>query len=646
MKIKRMLFVLIYTSLITSNIYSDSFKYNTYNNHGVIGLINMPTARMYSEGSHGFTFYYGSPDQKMNISSSPFNWLEASIFYSNIKDNPVGCNFQNCRKDKGFNFKIRLKEEGLLPAIAVGLNDIGGTGLYSSEYIVGSYGINKLDMHFGLGWGVLNGTSDYRNPFTLLSDSFEDRLGIQNIEGGQITSDSIFSGKNVSPFYGISYAVHPKVLLKVERDSTLTDRRELPYDDPKNRISFGFDYLYNNNISFGLSAERGNTISFRFSIKQGLEAKQFKYVTATKIENESKETSFIRNLQANGLGINEIFEDSDTIGVEVMQFTHPSLDIIEEIIMTAKGESGIDKDIKVNYTIHGLNAEDEFDQAFKNRSKQIYQRQASAAFYQDTKLTVRPFIAAREDFLKLSVLLNNDGEYIFAENFFFTYNLKYSIWDNFDDLTYPPVDIGPAEVRTDIKKYLNDFDSRIVIGRAQFDYHFSPKQNNHIVITAGLLEEMFSGYGFEYLFFDNGKDSAYGFEVFNVVKRDYELRFGTLDYKNTVGSFNYHFRNKRLIPFDAKISVGEYLAGDKGATFEVSRTYENGTCFGGFVTLTNVSTKEFGEGSFDKGIYFNIPLGGNIGNYMWRPLTKNPGQKLNRKYTLYDLLVKFRPYDY
>ena len=74
MKIKRMLFVSIYASLITSNIYSDSFKYNTYNNHGVIGLINMPTARMYSEGSHGFTFYYGSPDQKMNISSSPFNF--------------------------------------------------------------------------------------------------------------------------------------------------------------------------------------------------------------------------------------------------------------------------------------------------------------------------------------------------------------------------------------------------------------------------------------------------------------------------------------------------------------------------------------------------------------------------------------------
>ena len=154
---------------------------------------------------------------------------------------------------------------------------------------------------------------------------------------------------------------------------------------------------------------------------------------------------------------------------------------------------------------------------------------------------------------------------------------------------------------------------------------------------------MFSGYGFEYLYFDNGKDYAYGFEVFDVVKRDYEMRFGTLDYKNTVGSFNFHFRNKKIIPFDAKISVGEYLAGDLGGTFEISRTFENGTKFGGFVTLTNVSTKEFGEGSFDKGIYFNIPLVEILEIICGDLLQKTLEQKLNRKYTLYDLLVKFRP---
>jgi len=36
-------------------------------------------------------------------------------------------------KDKGFNFKFRLKEEGLWPAIAVGINDIAGTGLIAQN---------------------------------------------------------------------------------------------------------------------------------------------------------------------------------------------------------------------------------------------------------------------------------------------------------------------------------------------------------------------------------------------------------------------------------------------------------------------------------------------------------------------------------
>ena len=95
-----------------------------------------------------------------------------------------------------------------------------------------------------------------------------------------------------------------------------------------------------------------------------------------------------------------------------------------------------------------------------------------------------------------------------------------------------------------------------------------------------------------------------------------------------------------------KASIGEYLAGDEGATFELSRTFRNGTKFGVFATFTDVSTEQFGEGSFDKGIFFNIPIYGNSINYTWRPLTKDPGAKLNRRYSLHDLLVKFKSYDW
>ena len=163
------------------------------------------------------------------------------------------------------------------------------------------------------------------------------------------------------------------------------------------------------------------------------------------------------------------------------------------------------------------------------------------------------------------------------------------------------------------------------------------------MVSAGILEEMFMGAGFEYLFYKPDNNYAAGFEIFNVKKRDYQMRFGTLDYENTVGSINFYYRNYNIIPFDAKISYGEYLAGDIGSTFDLSRSFENGVKFGFFVSNTNVSAEQFGEGSFDKGIYFDIPIFGNLVGYSWRPLTKDPGQKLVRKHTLYDLLVKFKP---
>ena len=112
-----------FTLFFSLTVLSDSFDYNNYNNHGVVGLINMPTARFFDESSHGFTFNFSDPDQKITMTSSPFDWLEASFFYSNIQGLPYpGYEYQDY-KDKGFNVKLRIKEQGKLPALAVGIND-------------------------------------------------------------------------------------------------------------------------------------------------------------------------------------------------------------------------------------------------------------------------------------------------------------------------------------------------------------------------------------------------------------------------------------------------------------------------------------------------------------------------------------------
>lgn len=636
------------------NSFSDNFNFNSYNNHGVVGIVNIPTARFFDEGVHGFTFYNGTPDQKVTMTASPYNWMEASFFYANVQGkrycpqlfDPV-CSQDY--KDKGFNFKFRLKEEGLWPAIAFGLNDISGTGLYSSEYIVGSYGINNTDFHFGLGWGELSSRYSFKNPLGYIHDSFKyrpiERAAYNRTnKGGTFSPKTYFSGEYVSPFFGISHAFNRRLQAKFEYDPTSVDGF-IPFAIPKHDFSFGFDFVLNENFTIGIFNERGTHTSAKFIYK--LNPKSYggksKLKKATYKDDENKYSKFIKNLESNGVGVNKIIETSDSIGVELTSFMHPNLNTIEEIISFASLDAGISREIKTDFRVADLQAGSDYDKRYENNANLIYQRESQRSFTTDNSIVFRPFLAAREGFFKGALMLENNSEFIIRDNFFFSSNLKYSIWDNFSDFYVPPRDIGPAQVRTDVKQYLKGFENKVVIGRAQFDYHITPFKDHHFMATAGILEEMFIGVGGEYLYHKPNKNYAVGFEVFKIKKRDYEMRFGTLEYENIVSSVNYYHRNYGSIPFDMKISAGEYLAGDKGLSIEFSRTLQNGIGFGVFATFTDVSFEDYGEGSFDKGIFFNIPIYGNLINYSWKPLTKDPGTKLSRKHNLHDLLVKFRP---
>ena len=421
---------------------------------------------------------------------------------------------------------------------------------------------------------------------------------------------------------------------------------EIGYDDPKREFSFGFDYSINNNFTIGFASERGNYSSLRFSYKNNSKTAKpkYSYKKSNKYkESDDKFTKFIRNVQNNGIGVNRIIETSDEIGIELSQFQHSNLDLVEEIIKKSSIDAGIRKPIKKDLRIANLQGYNEIDKDFERESKVIYERKQKSKFRSKTNLSFRPYLASREEFFKGALLLENNSEYIIKNNFIFSSNLKYSVADNFDDLIIPPENTYPAQVRSDVKDYLRNFGDGIFIGRAQFDYYLTPKQNHHFMATFGIFEEMFSGAGFEYLYFEQDSNYAIGFEIFDVIKRDHKMRFGTLEYTNTTGFLNFYYRNHRIVPFDAKISYGEYLAGDEGVTLELSRSFANGTKFGFFASFTDVSPSEFGEGSFDKGIFFNIPVFGNFINYSWRPLTKDPGAKLIRKNNLHDLLVKFRP---
>jgi hypothetical protein len=645
---------LILVIFFSFNLQADSFDNNIYNNHGIVGIINMPTARFYNEAVHGVTIYNSDAVQKMTLTSNPYDWLEASFFYMNLPKERI-CRAWNgeaiCEgfKDKGFNLKLRLKEEGIFPALAIGLMDFAGTGKYQSEYIVSSYGINKIDMHFGLGWGALSGaSSQVKNPFTYINDSFKERPEVYADAGGALSPGTYFSGLKAAPFYGISYSLNSKTLLKIEMDTILEGQQGIKFlPNRKSDYSFGVDYSINSNFTLGLAFERGNYSSLKFVYKNNPKKsiKKYEYKKAEINADDNKYDKLVKNLEENGIGVNRITETASSLGLELTQFIHPNFNLVEDIITQASIDAGIKKNIKKDLKIADLTAISEIDDVFQNSAKTIYERDTTRKLNTSSKIQFRPFIASREEFFKGALLAENNTEFIVRENLFFNANLKYSLWNNFDDLVFPPVDTFPAQVRSDVKQYLKNMDDGVLIGRAQFDYHLTPKINHHLMFTGGILEDMFSGYGAEYLFFEPNTNYSFGVELFKVKKRDYQWGFGHLEYENTTFTANFYYRNYGTIPFDMKVSAGEYLAGDVGSTIEFSRTFQSGVKFGAFATFTDVSTQEFGEGSFDKGIFFKIPIYGNLIDYTWRPLTKDPGATLIRKNTLHDLLIKFRPID-
>jgi hypothetical protein len=160
-------------------------------------------------------------------------------------------------------------------------------------------------------------------------------------------------------------------------------------------------------------------------------------------------------------------------------------------------------------------------------------------------------------------------------------------------------------VRTDLKNYLQQgasgVDQLVLFKRGKVS------KNTYFQAYGGILEEMYSGVGIDMLWRPVDSNLAFGANVNAVVQREYDKMFGTRDYRTVTGHVSAYW----VTPFediDVAIHAGRYLARDVGATFEIQKRFANGWSIGAFATLTNVPFRVFGEGSFDKGLIFNIPF--------------------------------------
>ena len=153
---------------------------------------------------------------------------------------------------------------------------------------------------------------------------------------------------------------------------------------------------------------------------------------------------------------------------------------------------------------------------------------------------------------------------------------------------------------------------------------------------------MYGGLVGEILYKPFRSNIALGLEYNDVKKREFDQGFSFQYYEISMPRFNFAYYHPKTSIL-TKWSYGKYLAGDVGYTLDLSRRMRSGWRAGFFFSQTNVSPEEFGEGSFDKGFYLNVPLSifskgynKDIRGFSLRTMTRDGGQQLDIQNRLID----------
>ena len=682
------LFLLFFSIFIPASI-NDYFPYKvepTSSNYGNTGILELPSARFMKSGGLRFTFSSSYPNEFTAITATPYSWLEATYRYVEVKDKkygPATYSGNQSWKDKGFDIHVKLIDErNSFPQVSIGLRDLAGTGIFSSEYLVASKKISNLDLTLGLGWGLLGSEGGISNPFSSIDERFKIRGGDQGL-GGEFNLEDWFSG-STSLFGGIEYDFHKWGLrLKLEYDTSNPDINKFSTLNVDSRFNIGLNYYLSNSLNLGLAFERGNQFRLSFALTGDFSEdlitkkphKRVAPLNKNQKENAFKQKavfyrSLNKSLREEGIYLQGATYEKNKIDVAIATKKYSSSPRASG--RTARIVSALSTDDVEEIVIHNMNGDfqvsslsldrKEFDQVNSYVSspaellkKASWKSTSSSPKYKTTDFkpsvnfpevdwnmtpALRHQIGGPEAFYLGQLWWKTDVTVKFARNFTLYSSFGIDLFNNFDEFSNPSFSEIP-HVRSDIQDYLSEGKNNVQ--RFQFQYMTSPYDDWFVKADIGILEEMFGGFGGEVLYRPFDKNYALGFNLYSVKQREYRQRFGFRDYSTETGHFSLFYDLPQGLSVRAE--VGKYLAGDLGGTLDISRTFLTGFTLGIFATVTDLSKEEFGEGSFDKGFYFAIPTELFYTEYRtgaiafgMHPLTKDGGAALMKHNSLYGVL--------
>ncbi|MEZ9191554.1 YjbH domain-containing protein [Vibrio sp. 10N.286.52.F8] len=628
------------------------------------------------------------------------------LYYSGSGNQDCSQNsFSGCTKhtDKGIDFKLRLIEEGYyLPEVSVGVRDFGGTGLFDGEFVAATKRFGPVDFTLGMAWGYMGTSGNFTNPLCKASDKYCERPSDFKGNGGSVDFERWFKG-DAAIYGGFEYQTPYKPLtLKLEYDGNdysqdfpvVRGGVDMTQHTPWN---VGAVYHFTDWGSAKVSYERGDTLTLGFDLSTNFNEMYSVWRDTETAELRPSDVETVDDIDMAALASQletiagyeqaQILVDDNSIVVKGTQVKYRDRDIALERGATVIANAVpsyidtykiIENDKSMELTETTVDA-----QAFKAAANNSYlnaqtsdatdthelERKKSVIYHDGRErfdVSISPNLAqsfgSAENFYLYSLGLYTNASFWALNNVELSGSLYVNLVDNYDKFNYTVPSDGTDQtprVRTLFRSYVDD---PVRLDRLQLTWFEDYGSGVYTQAYGGYLESMFAGVGGEILYRPFNQNWAIGADMTAISQRDPESWFGTFDEeiqvnpdnsnrtykvidKGTTGFITGYYTPQWDFLSDTllKVGVGKFLAGDIGTRVDFSKQFKSGVIAGAFVSLTDMTTEEYGEGSYTKGFYVSIPFdlvtvkpSSSRAGFTWLPITRDGGQVLNKQYNLFD----------
>lgn len=662
----------------------------TLNFYGVTGLIDMPSAEMLPDGQVAIGISTFGASTRTTLTFQALPRVQASFRYAGIKDaNLAG--FDTYR-DRSFDVKFLLNRESrYFPALTVGLQDFAGTGIYAGEFVAvtknfsGARIPGTIKATVGLGWGRLGSSGSIGAPLGSDRPSFQ-----SGDTGGELSVDQWFRG-DAAPFAGVEWQVNDKWGLKAEysSDAYITETNA-GVIDRKSRFNFGAEYQVSNGVRLGGYYLYGSEVGLNLEIQLNPDRPVSKlripaprpytvrpsrradpqaydddWIVTDAAASRDVRDAMIPLLEKEGLTLIEVKTTASTTEVrysnERYGVTAVSVGRVARVmarLLPASVETFRIVPVVNNLAQSAIvfrrsdlealefspNAPDALlaVTGFSSADPVLAGSARNEALFPKFNWSIGPYLTQRyfdpNEPVRLDAGVALNLSYKPAPGWKIAGQVQHRLTGNISDI-FRQNQSNLPHVRTDAVEY--DQGGATSIPQLYVSRQWKTAPDVYTRVSAGYLERMFGGVSAEALWKPVASRLALGVEVNYVKQRAFDDVLGFQDYNIATGHVSAYYEfNSGLT---GQIDVGQYLAGDVGATFTLEREFANGWRLGGFFTLTDATAEEFGAGSFDKGIKLTIPANWLLGkpdagvrSTTVRPFSRDGGARLNVPGRLYE----------